>query len=324
MAPGTNAGASHPVLASGIPDDTMKAKMENDAAAFLRSYIGRHGRNAQAAEDAVRKSSSFSADEALAQHLIDTIATSDQQLLTAVDGRSVASIDARGNAVTTVLHLANARIVTIEPTVRERLLSYLANPNLALLLLVGGAMLIYLEFNLPGTVVPGALGSVMVLLAVFSLDMLPIRHIAVGLLFAAAVLILLELKFASHGILSVAGIACLLLGTLSLIDAPIPEMSIRPVVAIGLCVGFGVITSVLLRLAIVARRQKALMGAAALVGSSATAMEPLWPEGMRMEDAESRAWTSSQDDLGLIPGSAKGDDYWPCPGAGRDLASRRK
>jgi membrane-bound serine protease (ClpP class) len=280
MAPGTNAGAAHPVLSSGVPDETMKMKMENDAAAFLRSYVGRHGRNAAVAEEAVRNSRTFSADEAMSQHLIDLTADSDSQLLALLDGRSIRQGDdgQAGNTQTgRVLHLRNARIVTLEPTLRERLLGRLANPNLALLLLVGGALLIYLEFNVPGTVIPGALGTVMVLLAVFALDLLPIRHTAVLLLLAAAVLLLLEVKFASHGILAVAGILCLAFGALTLVDSPIPELGIEPAIAIALCVAFGGITVVLLRLAVRARRSKALMGPAALVGYPGVTMEMIWP-----------------------------------------------
>jgi membrane-bound serine protease (ClpP class) len=116
----------------------------------------------------------------------------------------------------------------------------------------------------------------MVLLAIFALDLLPIRHTAVLLLLAAAVLLLLEVKFASHGILALAGIACLAFGTLTLIDAPIPELAIQPVIAISLCIAFSILTFVLLQLALRARRNKALTGPAALVGSPGTAMEPLW------------------------------------------------
>jgi len=284
MAPGTNAGAAHPVLASGVPDDTMKQKMENDAAAFLRSYVGRHGRNAQVAEEAVRNSKAYSADEAKDQHLIDIIAPSDGALLASLDGRTIQRADGSGSPVSFTLHLRNADLETLEPTVRERLLGALANPNLALLLLVGGALLIYLEFNVPGTVVPGALGTVMVLLAVFSLDLLPIRHTAVALLVAAVILFVMELKFASHGVLAIAAIACLAIGTLTLVDAPIPEMSIQPAIAIALCVAFGGITLLLLRLALRARNNKALTGLAALVGASATAMEPLWPAALQSAD----------------------------------------
>jgi membrane-bound serine protease (ClpP class) len=282
MAPGTNAGASHPVLESGTPDETMKQKMENDAAAFLRSYVSRRGRNAQAAEEAVRSSRSFSADEAMnqsGQHLIDLTAANDAELIAALDGRNITRTDESGKSYNLTLHLHNARIVTLEPTIREQVLGRLANPNLALLLLVGGAMLIYLEFNVPGTIIPGALGTVMVLLAVFGLDLLPLRHTALLLLVAAMALMILEVKFASHGVLAAAGIVCLAFGTLTLIDAPIPELAIQPTIAVALSVGFGIITVVLLRLALRARRQKALIGPAALVGFSATAMEPLEPAG---------------------------------------------
>ncbi len=282
MAPSTNAGAAHPVLSSGAPDDTMKQKMENDAAAFLRSYVVSRGRNAEVAETAVRASKSFSADEALSENLIDLSAGSDRQLLSDLDGRIAKRLD--GSNTSQTLHLRGAQIVTVEPTLREQVLGALANPNLALLLLVGGALLIYLEFNVPGTIVPGALGTVMVLLAVFSLDLLPIRHTALLLLLSAATLLILELKFASHGVLALAGIACLAFGTLTLIEAPIPEMAIHPSLALGLCLGFGIVTFLLLRLAVRARRNKSLMGPAALVGFPATAMERISPPS---SDAES-------------------------------------
>ncbi len=112
----------------------------------------------------------------------------------------------------------------VQPTLRENLLGWLVNPNIALLLLVGGALLIYLEFNTPGTIVPGALGTLMVLLGIFALDLLPIRFTAVLLLFAALALMLLEAKFGGHGVLAIAGIVCLLFGTLTLVAAPIPEL----------------------------------------------------------------------------------------------------
>ncbi len=283
MAPGTNAGASHPVLESGTPDDTMKQKMENDAAAFLRSYVSRRGRNAQAAEEAVRSSKSFSADEAMnqsGQHLIDLTATSDAELIATLDGRNITRTDESGKSYNLTLHLHNARIVTLEPTIREQVLGRLANPNLALLLLVGrGDANLPADSNVPGTIIPGALGTVMVLLAVFGLDLLPLRHTALLLLVAAMALMILEVKFASHGVLAAAGIVCLAFGTLTLIDAPIPELSVHPTIAVALSVGFGIITVVLLRLALRARRQKALIGPAALVGFPATAMEPLEPAG---------------------------------------------
>lgn len=282
MAPGTNAGAAHVVFEGGKPDETLSQKIENDAEAFLRSYVARRNRNTDAAIAAVAKSQSYTAEEALNQHLIDVIAGSDAELLNAIDGRQVTRMDGTRQ----VLHTKNARIEVVQPTVRENLLGWLVNPNIALLLLVGGALLIYVEFNTPGTIVPGALGTLMVLLGVFALDLLPIRFTAVLLLLAAFVLMLLEAKFGGHGVLAVAGIVCLMFGMLTLVAAPIPQMRVNPWVAAGIAVGFGSITAFLVRIAMRARRQKAKLGADALVGSEASAMEELAPDGHVLVEGE--------------------------------------
>jgi membrane-bound serine protease (ClpP class) len=283
MAPGTNAGAAHPVLEfGGQPDATMSQKIENDAEAFLRSYVTRRNRNADAAQDAVHSSHSYTAEEALNQHLIDLIANNDADLLAALNGREITRID--GSKVT--LHLAGARIQLISSSLRDDLLGWLINPNIALLFLVCGGLLIYLEFNAPGTIVPGALGTLMVLLAVFALNLLPIHYTAVLLLVAAFILMLLEAKFGGHGVLALAGIVCLTFGTLTLVAAPVAELRVNPLVAIGLSLGFGGITVFLVRLAVRARRRKTRLGADALIGSRATAMEPLTPEGHVLVEGE--------------------------------------
>jgi membrane-bound serine protease (ClpP class) len=283
MAPGTNAGAAHPVLEfGGQPDATMTEKIQNDTEAFLRSYVTKRNRNAEAAEAAVHSSHSYTAQEALDQHLIDLVSSSDTELLAALNGREITRMD--GTKVT--LHLGQARIDLVRPSLRDELLGWLVNPNIALLLLVGGALLIYLEFNTPGTIVPGALGTLMVLLAVFALNLLPIRYTALMLLVAALALLLLEAKFGGHGVLAVAGIVCLTFGTLTLVAAPIPEMAIHPLVAIAVSVAFGGITAFLVRLAIRARRRKSRLGAEALVGSRAQAMEALEPEGHVLVEGE--------------------------------------
>lgn len=282
MAPGTNAGAAHVVFEGGKPDETLSQKIENDAEAFLRSYVARRNRNTDAAIAAVAKSQSYTAEEALNQHLIDVIAGSDAELLNAIDGRQVTRMDGTRQ----VLRTKNARIEVVQPTVRENLLGWLVNPNIALLLLVGGALLIYVEFNTPGTIVPGALGTLMLLLGVFALDLLPIRFTAVLLLLAAFVLMLLEAKFGGHGVLAVAGIVCLMFGMLTLVAAPIPQMRVNPWVAAGIAVGFGSITAFLVRIAMRARRQKAKLGADALVGSEASAMEELAPDGHVLVEGE--------------------------------------
>ena len=283
MAPGTNAGAAHPVLEyGGQPDATMSQKIENDAEAFLRSYVTRRGRNTDAAIAAVNSSHSYTAEEALNQHLIDLIANSDSNLLSSLDGREVTRIDGSK----TTLHLTGATIVAIKPTLREQVLGWLVNPNIALLFLVAGALLIYLEFNSPGTIVPGALGTLMVLLAVFALDLLPIRYTAVLLLIAAVVLIVLEAKVGGHGALAIAGIVCLTFGTLTLVAAPVPELGVSPLIAISISAAFGGITFFLVRLAVRARRRKSRIGADAMVGCPATAMEALGPEGHILVEGE--------------------------------------
>lgn len=283
MAPGTNAGAAHPVFEfGGQAGTTEMQKVENDAEAFLRSYVTRRGRNAEAAAAAVQSSHSYTAEEALNQHLIDLIANNDAELLDALDGREITRMD--GNKLT--LHLAGARIDLLRPSLRAELLSWLVDPNIALLFLVGGALLIYLEFNAPGTIVPGSLGTLMVLLAIFGLNLLPIRYTAVMLLVAALVLLLLEAKFGAHGVLAIAGIVCLTFGTLTLVAAPVPEMGVTPWVAFAVSAGFGGITVFLVRLAVRARRRKALIGAEAMVGCKAIAMEPLVPEGHVLVEGE--------------------------------------
>ena len=283
MAPGTNAGAAHPVLEfGGQPDATMNQKIENDAEAFLRSYVTRRGRNTDAAVAAVQSSHSYTAEEALSQHLIDAIANNENDLMTALDGKQITRMDGEK----TTLHLAGALIRTIKPTLREKLLGWLVDPNIALLFLIGGALLIYLEFNSPGTIVPGALGTLMVLLAVFALNLLPIRYTAVLLLLAAMILLVLEAKVGGHGALATAGVVCLAFGMLTLVAAPIPEMNVSALMAICVSVAFGAITVFLVRLAVRARQRKARLGADAMIGSAATAMETLAPEGHVLVEGE--------------------------------------
>jgi membrane-bound serine protease (ClpP class) len=282
MAPGTEAGAAHVVFEGAKPDSTEMQKVENDAEAFLRSYVTRRGRNAEAATAAVHSSHSYTAEEALDQHLIDVIANSDAQLFTQIDGREITRMD--GSKLT--LHLAGAEVRVIRPTVRDQLLGWLVDPNIALLFLVGGALLIYLEFNVPGTIVPGAVGTLMVLLAIFGLNLLPIRYTAVLLLIAAMAFLILEAKFGGHGALAIAGIVCLTFGMLTLVAAPVPQLEVSPVIAISISLAFGIITVVLVRLAYRARRRKSLLGPDALVGFRATAMEPLSPSGQVLVEGE--------------------------------------
>jgi membrane-bound serine protease (ClpP class) len=275
MAPGTEAGAAHPILEGQTMDPVLKQKIENDAAAFLRSYTTVRGRDSAAAEDAVRNSKSYSESEALKFHLIDLVSTDDNALIGALDGRTIK----RFHGATETLHLAHATIVPMPPSTRERLLTRLTSPDLDVLLLLCGGLLIYLEFNVPGTIVPGALGTLMMLLAIFGLNLLPIQHTAILLLFAAIALMVLEAKFASHGVLGIAGVLCLVFGLATLVNGPTPEMRVHFGVAAGAGIGFSVITFALAWIAVKARRAKRLLGADAMLGHIAVAMTPLAPTG---------------------------------------------
>jgi membrane-bound serine protease (ClpP class) len=283
MAPGSNAGAAHPVVEGGAKlDDIMKQKLENDTAAFLRSYVARRGRNVAAAEDAVRASKSYSDQEALQLKLIDLVAPDDVTLLNTVDGRTITRFD--GSKA--VLHTRDARLVAVEPTLREKILDRLTDPNLAVLVLVIGALLIYVEFNTPGTIIPGTLGTILVLLAIFALNLLPVRYTSVMLLVAAFVLLILEAKFATHGVLAAAGILSLVIGALTLVDAPIPELRVHLATALSTGLAFGLITVFLLRLALKARRSKSRMGGDAMIGLIAVVTQPLAPSGQVMVNGE--------------------------------------
>lgn len=282
MAPGSNAGAAHPVVEGAKLDDIMKQKLENDTAAFLRSYVARRGRNVQAAEDAVRSSKSYSDSEALQLKLIDLIAPDDASLLNTLDGRTITRFD--GSKV--VLHTRGAQLVPVDPTLREQILDRLTDPNLAVLVLMVGGLLIYVEFNTPGTIIPGTLGTILVLLALFGLNLLPVRYTSVMLLAAAFVLLILEAHFATHGVLAAAGILALVIGALTLVDGPIPELRVHLATALSAGLAFGLITVFLLRLAIRARRSKVRMGGDAMIGQIAVVTQPLAPSGQVMVNGE--------------------------------------
>jgi membrane-bound serine protease (ClpP class) len=275
MAPGTNAGAAHPIVEGRQLDPVLKEKIENDAAAFLRSYVSRRGRNLVAAEDAIRSSKSYSDDEALKLHLIDFIAADDTSLLRQLDGHELHRLD--GSAIE--LHVAGASITVLPPSLRERILGRLANPDFAVMVLVLGVLLIYLEFNVPGTIVPGAVGTLLVVLALFGLNLLPIHYTAVFLLIAALVLIVLEAHFASHGALGLAGTIALIFGLTTLVDGPIPEQRIHTSTAVALGLGFGGITFLLAFIALRARRNKIFTGPQVMVGGTAQVRTPFDPIG---------------------------------------------
>lgn len=279
MAPGTAAGAAHPVALIGPvqlkPDDEMKRKMENDTAALMRSVASKRGRNVEAAEAAVRESKSFTEQEALSQHLIDYVASSPEDLFRQMNGKAFK----RFHGEPVALDLQGQSIVTFDMTVKERILDVLMDPNVAFLLLAIGAFALYVEFNHPGAVIPGTVGVVFILVAAFALNLLPTRFAALVLILGAFALFAAEAKFATHGILTVGGIALLTLGGLLLVDSPIPEMRVHLLTALAISIPLGGITAFLMSIAFKARRNKVVTGEQGLVGETGVAQTPLSPAG---------------------------------------------
>ena len=276
MAPGTNTGAAHPVvMGGGEMDATMKQKIENDAAASLRSIVAKRGRNSTLAEKAIRESQSFTDKEALDNHLIELVANDDRDLLDKLDGRAVTRLDGSH----TVLHTRGATIEVYQKNLRQRIMSAISDPNLALVLLVLGALGIYVEFSSPGLIVPGILGAILALLGLSALSVLPINWLGAALLLLAFALFVLEAKFATHGILGAGGALSMVLGAVMLINSPVPEMRIHLSTAIALALPFSFITMVLLSLVLRARRNKVVTGSEGMIGEIGTAVTPLAPDG---------------------------------------------
>jgi membrane-bound serine protease (ClpP class) len=277
MAPGTNTGAAHPVGADGkFPDDkVMKEKVENAFAASLRAYVSKRGRNVEAAETAVRESKSWTDEEALKLKLVDIVAKDEADLFRQIDARTIKRFD--GTAVK--LNLSGKAERPFEMTMKQKILNFLMNPNIAFILLTVGMLAVYLEFNHPGAVLPGVAGLFCILLAVFAFNLLPTRFAGVAMIVAALVLFVLEAELASHGILGVSGVVMMTLGALLLVDSPIPEMRVHLATALAVSIPFGVITIFLLTIAMRARRNKIATGAQGLIGLVGIAQTPLALQG---------------------------------------------
>jgi membrane-bound serine protease (ClpP class) len=275
MAPGTNSGAAHPVLLGEKLDDVMKMKLQNDAAAFIRSIAQRRGRNVAAAEAAVREAKSFTEQEALTQHVIDVIAPDVPSLLRWADGRTIK----RFNGTSAVLRVAGQPVTPFEMSLKQRLLAWMMDPNVAFLLFALGALALYAEFNHPGAVLPGVVGLIAVLLAVFALNLLPTRFASFALIGAAFVLFALEAKFVSHGILAAGGMICMVLGALTLVDGPIPEMRVHLVTALAVTIPVGAIAVLLMTLVLRARKTRVATGSEAMIGEIGVARTNVSADG---------------------------------------------
>ncbi|MFQ5525317.1 MAG: nodulation protein NfeD [Thermoanaerobaculia bacterium] len=275
MAPGTNTGAAHPVSGSGEEiSGVMADKVEEDAAATIRSLADRNDRNLELAESAVVNSKSFTAEEALENGLIDVIAEDLATLLDEIDGREVR----RGEAATT-LSTSSAVIERREMSAFQRLLSALAHPNIAYILMTLGGLGLYFELSNPGAILPGVVGAICLILAFFALSVLPVNYAGIALILLAMIFFIAEVKVVSYGLLTAAGLISLVLGSLMLFK------SADPAIRVGLdVIGAATIFSLLVvgfmtMMAIRAHRSQVRTGSEGLVNERGVARSALSPKG---------------------------------------------
>src|SRR2546426_5974187 len=224
MAPGTSTGAAHPVSLTGQKiDDVMEKKIVNDAAAYIRSYVSKRGRNAQLAESGVTESRSFTAEEALKGNLIDAVVSDVPGIIERFKAKQVRRLDDR----TATLDLRGATVDVFEMTVRQKILSRVMDPNLAFVLALLGLLGLYVEMTHPGLILPGVIGGDSLVCALLGFHLLPGDWSTAMLFLLAIGLFVLEATVASHGILALGGIVAMVFGALMLVQGPVPQLRIQ-------------------------------------------------------------------------------------------------
>ncbi len=276
MSPGTNSGAAHPVMmGGGEMDEVMKQKTENDAAARMRSLADKRGRNIEAAEAAVRESKSYTEEEALELNLIDLIAKDDADLMAQLNGRRVI----RFNGAETTLELSDVEIEPVKLSYRQRLLLPLIDPSVAFVLMLVGALCIYVEFTNPGLVLPGVLGGLFAIVGMMALSLLPINWAGAALIVFGVGCFIAEAFTVTHGVLAIGGAVAMTMGIVMLIDTDVPQLSIGWGTAFAVTAPFAAITVFLLQLAVRSFRNKVATGTEALIGSIGTARTEIAEDG---------------------------------------------
>jgi membrane-bound serine protease (ClpP class) len=276
MAPGTHIGAAHPVAGAGQSmDETMSKKMAEDVAAYVRTLASKRHRNTELAEQAVMLSKAFTEDEALNAQppLVDLIATDVPDLLKKLDGRAVTRFD--GTSVT--LHTASAPMTTIAMTLRQRVLSAIAHPNVAYILMSLGMLGLTIELWTPGAILPGVVGGISLLLAFFALQVLPVNYTGLLLMLFGLALLALEVKVTSFGLLTIGGVLSLIFGSMMLIDSPAPEMQLSTSLVVSSVLGFTAIAVFLVRLALKSRRAPAVTGMEGMLNEVGETLTPIGP-----------------------------------------------
>jgi membrane-bound serine protease (ClpP class) len=278
MAPGTNTGAAHPVgisMTGQSMDETMAEKVTQDAVSYIKSIAEKRGRNVSMAEDAVRKSLSYTEQEAYKGNLIDLIAKDETEIVNQLNGKQIKRFD--GSQIT--LSLEKEEIIDLPMSSRQKFLLTISNPNLAYILLMLGLLGLYFELSNPGAILPGVLGGICLLLAIFSFQILPINYVGLLLILLAIGLFILEIKIQSYGILSVGGIIAMLIGSIMLINAPIPELRPSLSFIIPIALGLSLIFIFLIFITVRAHMKKVYTGKEALIGQIGTASSHVNPEG---------------------------------------------
>ncbi len=295
MAPGTHIGAAHPVSGSGVPmDDTMAKKAASDAAAYARSLATQRKRNVALAEKAVTESQSFTETEALqaSPPLIELVAADLDDLLRQLDGRTITRWD--GSRIT--LRTGGAQIVTVEMNWRQRLLSAIAHPQVAVLLFSLGTLGLTIELWNPGAILPGVVGGLCLLLAFFAFQILPINYAGLLLIIFGLILLILEIKVTSFGLLAAGGIVSMMLGALMLIDSPAPELQLPLPFVAATTLALGGIVLALVRLAIRAQLQRPVTGPAAMIDEVGHTLTPIDPGRPGRITTHGEIWTATADE----------------------------
>lgn len=269
MAPGTNTGAAHPLMAiGGFPVEggeagkTLTEKITSNATAFLRSIASKRNRNAVEAEKGVSESKSFTDTEALEKNLIDIIAKDQTDLLRRLDGYKVRMFSGQERTLRT----QDQALVDYTMSLREKFLSTISQPNLALLLGMAGLVLLYFEFTHPGFIAPGVIGGICLLLSILGFSFLPINYVGVLLFLLAIGLFVAEVKVQGFGILGLGGVVSMVIGLLILINTPEPAMRIGLAAAIGVVIPFAAIFILLLVAVLKSMRQRVTTGDAGMIG----------------------------------------------------------
>lgn len=291
MAPGTHIGAAHPVAGDGQKvDDTMAKKMVSDVAGYARTLATQRKRNVELVEQAVTESRSFTEQEALkaSPPLIDVIAADVPSLLAELDGRSVTRFDGR----TETLRTAGASIDRVELTWAQRFLSMLAHPQIAYLLLTLGTLGLTIELWNPGSILPGVAGGICLLLAFFAFQILPVNFAGVALIVFGVILLILEVKVTSYGLLGVGGVLSLLLGSIMLIDSPVPELQVGLRLIVPITLGVSGILLFLVRLAVQAQLTRSVTGEAGMVDELGRALSAIPAGGVGSVRTHGEIWTA--------------------------------